>query len=125
MARENFVYIAKLAEQAERYDGECFVLPLSRSTVLVQLGLGFQILTGFHFFCEKIGRNGGCDEERGKAGCGVDCGRAEFTLGWIQERDRSAKSFLEDSIIDRAEGGVERERAEREADQGVQAKGGN
>lgn len=26
MARENFVYIAKLAEQAERYDGQCFVL---------------------------------------------------------------------------------------------------
>lgn len=38
--RENFVYVAKLAEQAERYDG-LFLLLLTRSSIIIIIIFSF------------------------------------------------------------------------------------
>lgn len=43
-SRENFVYIAKLAEQAERYDGKKSLVLLASRSLELLLGLGFVLI---------------------------------------------------------------------------------
>ena len=67
-------------------------------------------------------RNGGCDDESGEYGRGTERGREEPTLRCVQERGWSSQSLVEDPIFFGAEGGVQRQRSEREADQELQAR---
>ena len=75
-------------------------------------------------WCTGNCRDGGVDEEGGEAGRGADGGGAQSAVRGVQECDRSAEGVVADHVVDRAEGGEQGQRAEREAHQGVPAQGG-
>ena len=134
--RENHIYMAKLAEQAERYDGLFLTHSLSKLSHYDYTLFGFwgkkkkkpELLNSrffkliiFHF--ENECRYGGTDEEKGdqesRSRHGTERGREEPVLRCVQEHGGSSQSLMEDLIFARAEGRIERERSDPEADQGV------
>ena len=94
--RETFVYTAKLSEQAERYDG-------SLISIHSLISYKNQKLQSYG---NEICRDGWDDEESGESGQRADSGGEEPVVGWVQERDRSKTGFVEDNVVDRAEGRV-------------------
>lgn len=92
MGYENYVYLAKLAEQAERYEGASFRTP-SYPGLINSNGL----------------RNGGKHEKRCISRPRALCRRAKPPLSGIQERHRRASCVLENRYIHRAEGRIKRE----------------
>lgn len=102
--RENFVYVAKLAEQAERYEGIYFwffwidiwprfliwkKIKIRCLYVVLDLDLNFakiNWLWDFECFVFVCVRNGGSNEECGEAKRGIDGWGEEPSIGWVQER---------------------------------------
>lgn len=101
MGVEESVYLAKLAEQAERYEGK----PQSKRSADVRL------LTP--------SRNGREHESCCLCRPGVVGGRAKSPIGCLQERHWRTPCFLEDRHFDRAEGGIQRQRGSGQAYQGL------
>jgi len=102
-SREDSVYLAKLAEQAERYEG------IYRKSLLWAI-----LIT--------VIRNGREYETRRFIGPGADRRGAQPAFSRIQERHRCPPRILENRLFDRAERGVQRQRGSSLDDQGLQGK---
>lgn len=92
MGYENYVYLAKLAEQAERYEGTLFRTP-SHPRLINSNGP----------------RNGGEYEERRISRPRALCRRTKPPLSGLQERHWRASCLLENRHIHRAEGRIKRQ----------------
>lgn len=90
MAVENNVYLAKLAEQAERYEGK--TVPLY--TVQANPDLTFY-------------RDGGVHEERGLSRSGALGRGAQPFVGRLQERHWGETCIVENCHVNRAKRGVQ------------------
>ena len=103
--REDNVYKAKLAEQAERYDGKIW----QRWTLQ-------ELCDIIVFF---LARNGQSHERRGLLGRRVDGGGAQSLVRSLQKCHWSSQSVLENHILDWAEGRKQGSRGQVEDDQGL------
>lgn len=79
MGYENHVYLAKLAEQAERYEGNLTSIPRTMT-----------------FYQRITCRNGGEHEERCIRGSRALCRRTKPTFRCLQERHWSETCLVED-----------------------------
>ncbi|KAK9703570.1 14-3-3 protein [Popillia japonica] len=111
--REDNVYKAKLAEQAERYD-EMVEAMKKVAKLDVELTVEERNLLSVAYK-----RNGGGHEESSKTRRRTDGGRTKPAVRSVQERDRRAASFLEDNLLDRTEGGEQRGRRQTRNDPAV------